>query len=221
MAYMPLPSLDVLNKRLSYDPDTGHLYWKPLDPSDFQPSEPSVGRGRQSADSLCKNFNRAHAGKRAGSQKHERGYWYIGIDRKLYAVHRIAWKMAMGEEPLGEIDHINGDPADNRICNLRVVSRRENNSAKAKRRRSAAWRRGVVKSGAKWIGEGMKRINVGGKREDGKWVGGETLSLAEMAAHFEAEDCKDALKKLVTEAWQAREARLKAAVLADRKPRFS
>lgn len=151
MAYMPLPSLDVLNKRLSYDPDTGHLYWKPLDPSDFQPSEPSVGRGRQSADSLCKNFNRAHAGKRAGSQKHERGYWYIGIDRKLYAVHRIAWKMAMGEEPLGEIDHINGDPADNRICNLRVVSRRENNSAKAKRRRSAAWRRGVVKSGAKWI----------------------------------------------------------------------
>ena len=66
-------------------------------------------------------------------------------------------------------------------------------------------------SGAEWVGEGMGKIKIGEQ----------TMSLAEMAAHFEAEDCKDALKKLVTEAWQAREARLKAAVLADRKPRFS
>ena len=78
-----------------------------------------------------------------------------------------------------------------------------------------------TESGARWVGEGMGRINVGGEIVDGKLTGGDTMSLAEMAAHFESEECKDVLKKLVTDAWQAREARLKAAVLADRKPRFS
>lgn len=145
MAYAALPSIDILNKRLRYDPETGHLYWKPLTPADFE------GKGRKPPEELCKNFNTAHAGRRAGSQNHKHGYWCIGIQRKVYYLHRIAWKMATGFDPDGEIDHINGDPEDNRLCNLRVVSGKENNRSKEKRRHSSSWRRGVVWTGDAWV----------------------------------------------------------------------
>jgi len=77
-------------------------------------------------------------------------------------------------------------------------------------------------SGAEWANKsGMEKITVGGEIVDGKRVGGQTMTLAEMAAHFEGEGTKDVLKKMVTDAWVAREAMLKQAVLAGRKPRFS
>ena len=77
-------------------------------------------------------------------------------------------------------------------------------------------------SGAEWANKtGMEKITVGGEIVDGKRVGGQTMTLAEMAAHFEGEGTKDVLKKMVTDAWAAREARLTQEVLAGRKPRFS
>lgn len=145
MAYMPLPPLELLNKRLRYDPDTGHLMWNALSPNDFVP------KGRKTAEEMCNNFNTAHAGKRAGSHNQKKGYWYIGVQQKVYAVHRIAWKMATGQDPEGEVDHINGDPEDNRIDNLQVVTRAENNRLKTRRRRTAAWRKGVVWTGSTWV----------------------------------------------------------------------
>jgi RecA/RadA recombinase len=67
-------------------------------------------------------------------------------------------------------------------------------------------------SGAEWANKtGMAKITVGGQ----------TMTLAEMAAYFEGEDTKGVLKKMVTDAWAAREAMLKQKVLAGRKPRFA
>jgi hypothetical protein len=60
-----------------------------------------------------------------------RGKAFTGLRDTL--AHRIIWKLVHGNIPDGmHIDHINGDPWDNRICNLRCVSRSENmqNSAK-------------------------------------------------------------------------------------------
>ncbi len=42
-----------------------------------------------------------------------------------YYVHRIIWKMMTGSDP-SLVDHINGDPSDNRWCNLRVANRVQN-----------------------------------------------------------------------------------------------
>jgi len=54
------------------------------------------------------------------------GYVGISVDRRRYGAHRLAWLYMMGEFPKGDIDHINGDRADNRISNLRAASRSEN-----------------------------------------------------------------------------------------------
>ncbi len=57
----------------------------------------------------------------------DRGYRYHGTGGKLYISARLCWFLHYGEWPDGEIDHINRDRLDDRLCNLRVVNRRENN----------------------------------------------------------------------------------------------
>lgn len=56
----------------------------------------------------------------------EKGYVRIGIERKYYRAHRVAWLMFYGRWPAGEIDHINGLAGDNRISNLRDVDHKTN-----------------------------------------------------------------------------------------------
>ena len=76
---------------LKYDSQTGYLYWK-------------VNNGR------------ARAGNEAGSVS-TLGYIMIGINKKLYYGHRIAWLLHYGEWPKNDIVHINSSKTDNRIIN--------------------------------------------------------------------------------------------------------
>jgi len=45
---------------------------------------------------------------------------------KACRAHRVVWALAHGQWPVDEIDHINGDRADNRLVNLRSVTGAEN-----------------------------------------------------------------------------------------------
>jgi hypothetical protein len=65
------------------------------------------------------------AGARVGS-KDAHGHINIGINYHTYKAHRLAWLYVYGEWPPDCIDHINRDPADNRICNLRVADKSVN-----------------------------------------------------------------------------------------------
>lgn len=92
----------MLSKMFRYEPDTGKLYNK-------------------------YNRNpRALKDAEVGS-KHHSGYYQVQIDGKLIMVHRIIWEMHYGKIPKGmEIDHINHVRDDNRLENLRLVTRQGN-----------------------------------------------------------------------------------------------
>ena len=63
----------------------------------------------------------AVAGSVAGSTHYKSGHVRISVDGRSYGAHRLAWLYQFGTWPNGMIDHINQDPADNRIANLRSV----------------------------------------------------------------------------------------------------
>lgn len=53
--------------------------------------------------------------------------WRVNFKGKQLSVHRLVWELLNGPVPEGaEVDHINHDPSDNRIENLRLANRSEN-----------------------------------------------------------------------------------------------
>ena len=66
------------------------------------------------------------AGKPAGSITAKK-YYRVAYKRKIYQAHRIVWELHNGPIPKGmRIDHINRDPQDNRIENLRLATAAQN-----------------------------------------------------------------------------------------------
>lgn len=53
------------------------------------------------------------------------GYFKVVVDRKMYLLHRLAWLYVYGYLP-PYIDHINRVSTDNRISNLRPVTKKQN-----------------------------------------------------------------------------------------------
>ena len=69
--------------------------------------------------------NRAQKGSVAG-HKSSTGYVRINFYNKKYLGHRLIWLYTYGYLPENDIDHIDRDPSNNRIENLREVSRQCN-----------------------------------------------------------------------------------------------
>lgn len=88
---------------LNYDKETGVFTWK-------------KNKNRRS---------RLEDGAIAGSLKKD-GYIRIKLRGKQYSAARLAWLYVYGSWPSNFIDHINGEKTDNRICNLRDATSRQN-----------------------------------------------------------------------------------------------
>lgn len=104
---IPLPSLEELQTAFRYEPDTGLLYWR------ARPDRSPQWNGR-------------HAGKIAGAPSKSQGRIVVNFLYRPVLVHRVIWKMVHGEDAPADIDHIDGDPTNNRIGNLRLATKHQN-----------------------------------------------------------------------------------------------
>ena len=95
-------NITKLREHICCDPNTGILTWQKV------------------------LSNRGVVGSECGSNLDSKGYKRVCFDGKQYRAHRVVWALHYGEIPLSQIDHINGNRLDNRICNLRLASNQEN-----------------------------------------------------------------------------------------------
>ncbi len=112
-------SVDFLRECLDYKPDSGALIWR-------RRPEKHFCCGSKSAAHLAAIWNAKFSGKPAFASVGDHGYYTSAIGGRRMSAHRIVWAIYYGESPSFEIDHINGVRTDNRIENLRQVTRSEN-----------------------------------------------------------------------------------------------
>jgi hypothetical protein len=100
---------------------------------------------------------------RGFGSKNREGRLVLRVNGKTRYVHRIIYSAFHGCIPSGmSIDHIDGDPMNNCLGNLRLLTDQQNCQAFQKKRAGSTSRyRGVYwhKAGGKW----MSRITVSGK----------------------------------------------------------
>jgi hypothetical protein len=107
-----------LRELLHYDRDSGEFHWRKR---------------------YCSNIR---VGTLAGCAY--RGQWIIGIDRRTYPAHQLAWFYMTGRWGRPTIDHRDGNSANNRWDNLRRATSSQNNANRRRPRHNTSGFKGVT-----------------------------------------------------------------------------
>ena len=91
---------------------------------------------------------RAKKGSIAGTTRSD-GYCQVLVNGRFYLTHRLVWLLFHGRLPK-ELDHIDRDPSNNRIENLREVDRSTNMMNGSLRSDNTSGTKGVDRCNGKW-----------------------------------------------------------------------
>lgn len=146
-----------LRELLNYNPETGDFVW------------------------LKTASAKATKGSVAGCLYHPRNYRIIRVDQVRYPAHRLVWLYVHGRWPSNEIDHINANPSDNRLANLReaTVTQNKQNTGPHKDAQSGLKGMWYRRERSRWVAQ----IVVGGEL---KRLGSFRDKLAAARAYDEA-----------------------------------
>jgi hypothetical protein len=150
---MATAPVDYLRECFDYDSETGVLRWRVRPRSHFI------------SDAAHRRFTTQFSGKEAGSL-FSTGYRIVCVGPYGYiGAHRIALAMSSGHWS-ERVDHINCDPSDNRLCNLRACSHAENARNRKVNTKNRSGFKGVSKSvnSSGWVARiqhDKKQINLG------------------------------------------------------------
>lgn len=153
-------SIDRLREAFEYDPQSGMLVWK-------------IGRRGP-----------ACPGDVAGCLSN--GYVSVKLDQQGLMVHRVAWALTHGRWPIGDIDHRDGNPSNNRLDNLREATRSENmQNRRVAQSNSRSGRLGVWRSNRQNLKKPWKAVVV---------TGGKAVHVGYFASEEEAQSAYLAAK---------------------------
>lgn len=122
-----------------YDHETGKLFWRERPRSDFLDARHWNG------------FNTKSAGREVGTPM-KSGHLRVRFGEAGFLVHRIIWLIEYGEWP-EQIDHIDGNPANNRLSNLREVNQLLNCKNAARRSDNQSGTTGISRAShsGRWV----------------------------------------------------------------------
>jgi hypothetical protein len=135
--FKPLPSLQRVQDLLFYDPSAGKLYWKQSVAKWIAPGDEAGTRVKHAIE--------------------------VTIDKQTYRAHRIIWLLQTKIDPgYALIDHIDGNPYNNKFTNLRLATSTQNQCNQRRRSDNTSGLKGVSwdANRKKW----QSGIQVHGKR---------------------------------------------------------
>lgn len=132
-----LLTVEMVREFLDCDVSTGKMIWKVRDVKWF------AATGHGGAQGACNRWNAKKAGKVASHLMKSSGYHRVCIFDIQYLAHRVIWFWHYGEWPKNQIDHLDGNRANNAIDNLADKTAAENQRNKKNNSRNKSGFPGV------------------------------------------------------------------------------
>ena len=167
---------EIVREFLDYDHETGELTWRNRDRKWFK------------TDRAFSTWNSRYAGTSALAADNGQGYLRGQMLGKYLFAHRVAYAHSHGAWPEQEVDHINHNPSDNRICNLRECSHQDNNRNQSIRSDNSSGHTGVHwdKKGKHWqarITKNGRYVNLGCFETKGQAIRARAKASRELGFH--------------------------------------